>query len=74
MEMDRKLKEMRDLTEVNVSDIHAKSVSIGFLDPMTKQHTAHRQGDTFEGLKRAVLEFTNAVGTSTAQRMTSNWN
>ena len=55
MEMDRKLKEIRDLTEENVSDIHAKSVLIGFLDPMTKQHTAYRQGDTFEALKHAVV-------------------
>ena len=33
--MDRKVKD-QDLTEENVSDKHAKSVLIGFLDPMTK--------------------------------------
>ena len=44
----------------------AKSVLIGFLGPMTKQHTAYRQGDRFEALKHNVVEFTNAVGTSTA--------
>ena len=49
-----------------MSDIHAKSVLIGFLDPMTKQHTAYRQSDPFEAFKQAVVEFTNAVGTPTA--------
>ena len=66
METDRKLKEIRDLTEEGVSDIHAKSVLIGFADQMTTQHTAHRQGDPFEVFKLAVVEFTNAVATSTA--------
>ena len=68
MEMDRMLKEISDSTEENVSDMHAKSVLIGFLDPVTKQHTAFRQGDTFEALKRAVVDFTNA------ERMTANLN
>ena len=66
MEMDRKLKEITDLTEEDVSDMHAKSVLIGFMAPVTKQPTAYPQGDTFEALKHAVVEFTSAVGTSTA--------
>ena len=66
MEIYCKLKEIRDLTEENVSDTHAKTVFTGFLEPKTKQHTAYRQGDTFEALKHAVVEFTNAIGTSTA--------
>ena len=44
VEMDRKLKEIRDVTEENVSDIHAKSVLIWFLDPMTKQRQSWASG------------------------------
>ena len=43
-EKDRKLKLIRDLTHEGVSDVHALSVLIGLLDPMTRQHAAHKQG------------------------------
>ena len=49
-----------------ISDNHAKSVLVGILDPMTRQHTAmHHGGNTgYEKLKRVVLEFTNNVAGS----------
>ena len=61
-EMDRKLKLIRDLTHEGVSDVHARSVLIGLLDTMTRQHTACKQGEAFESFRTAVLEFTNAAG------------
>ena len=45
------------------SDTHARSVLVGILDP-TRQHTAHKQSESFEVFKIAVLEFTNAAGMS----------
>ena len=67
METDRKLKEIRDFDRGERSR-HTRKIGLdrvlGSSD--TKQDTAHRQGDTFEALKHAVVELTNAVGTSTA--------
>ena len=60
-ELDRKMKLIRELTHEGVSDVHAKSILIGILDPMTRQHTAYKQSDRFEAFKDAVLEFTNAA-------------
>ena len=58
---DRKMKLIRELTHEGVSDVHATSILIGILDPMTRQHTAYKQSDRFEAFKDAVLEFTNAA-------------
>ena len=55
------MKLIRELTHEGVSDVHAKSILIGILDPMTRQHTAYKQSDRFETFKDAVLEFTNAA-------------
>ena len=60
-ELDRKMKLIRELTHEGVSDVHAKFILIGILDPMTRQHTAYKQSDWFEAFKDAVLEFTNAA-------------
>ena len=60
-EMDRKLKLIRDLTHEGVSDVHTRSVLIGLLDPMTRQHAAYKQGEAFGSFRNAVLEFTNAA-------------
>ena len=54
---------VRDLTEQDVSDMHARSVLTGILDPQTRQHTAYRQADPFEH-KNSVFEFVNAAGSS----------
>ena len=65
-EMERRMKILRDLTDQGVSDMHVRSVLVGILDPMTRQHTAsaHKQSESFEVFKTAVLEFTNAAGMS----------
>ena len=53
--LDRKMKLIRELTLEGVSDVHAKSILIGILDPMTRQHTAYKQSDRFEAFKEASL-------------------
>ena len=62
-ELERKVKTVEDITGEEVSDGHIKSVLVGILDPMTKQHTAMHHGckHTAEDLKRVVLEFVNNV-------------
>ena len=62
-ELERRMKMVRDLTEQGKSDMHARSVLIGILDPQTRQHT-YRQADPFEQFKNSVLEFVNAAGSS----------
>ena len=46
--LELRTKMVRDLTEQCISDMHARSVLIGILDPQTGQHTAHRQADPLE--------------------------
>ena len=62
-EIEQKIRLIEDITGEEVTDNHAKSVLIGVLDPMTRQHTAMKQGMevTFEKFKQAVMEFTNNV-------------
>ena len=57
---------VEEVTGELISDNHAKSVLVGILDAMTRQHTAmHYGGNTgHEKLKRVVLEFTNNVAGS----------
>ena len=65
-ELERRMKTVYEVTVELISDNHAKSVLVGMLDPMTRQHTAmHHGGNTgYEKLKRVVLEFTNNVAGS----------
>ena len=65
-ELERRMKMVEEVTGELISDSHAKSVLVGMLDPMTRQHTAmHHGGNTgYEKLKRVVLEFTNNVAGS----------
>ena len=60
-EMDRKMKRVYEVTREDISQAHAKSVLIGILDPLTRQHTAMSHGTktTFEELKKRVMEFAN---------------
>ena len=58
-EMEKKIKNVEDLTEEVISDMHMKSVLVGILDPMTRQHTAMHHADDFHTLKKTVLEFAN---------------
>ena len=63
-ELERRMKMVRDLTEQGISDMRARSVLIGILDPQTWQHTAYRLADPFEQFKNSVFEFVNAAGSS----------
>ena len=62
-EMERRIKLVEDVTDEQISENHAKSVLVGILDPMTRQHTAmhHGKKSTCEQLKKVVLEFVNNV-------------
>ena len=65
-ELERRMKMVEEVTGELISDNHVKSVLVGILDPMTRQHTAmHHGGNTgYEKLERVVLEFTNNVAGS----------
>ena len=60
-EIEQNMKKVEDTTGTEIDQNHAKSILIGILDPITRQHTAMRHGQdvSFEELKRIVLEFTN---------------
>ena len=58
-DMDKRMKMIADITTEQISEIHKKSVLIGILDPMTRQHTAMLHGEGFEVLAQKVLEFAN---------------
>ena len=60
-EIEQKIRIIEDITGEVITDNHAKSVLIGVLDPMTRQHTAMHQGTEvkFEKFKQAVMEFAN---------------
>ena len=61
-EMEKKIKLIEELTGEVVGGLHKKSVLIGLLDPITRQHTAMRHNENFEVLKQTVVEFvSNAV-------------
>ena len=65
-EIEQKMKRVEDATGTEVDQNHAKSILIGVLDPITKQHTAmkHGQETSFEELKKLVLEFAGNVADS----------
>ena len=63
-EMERKMKLVEDVTGQELSEMHARSVLVGILDPMTRQHTAMSHGKTFDQLKKIVQEFANNSVTS----------
>ena len=58
-EMDRKMKLVEDVRGEEVSEMHARSVLVGILDPVTCQHTAMNRSKSNEGLKKIVHEFAN---------------
>lgn len=63
MELERRIKVAEDVTGELISENHTKSILVGILDPLTRQHTAMHHGvtATFEQLKRVILEFINNV-------------
>ena len=64
--MDQRLRLAEDITGEDISDNRAKSVLIGILDPLTRQHTAMHQGQktSYQEFKKIVLEFANNTGTN----------
>jgi len=62
-EMERRAKMVEDVAGEILSELRLKSVLVGILDPMTRQHTAmlHGAKAKCEELKRTVLEFVNNV-------------
>ena len=64
MEMDRKLKEQG--FDRGERFRHTRKIGLDQVHGSNDQHTAYGQGDTLKALKHAVVEFTTAVGTSTA--------
>ena len=60
-ELEKRIKEVEEMVET-VSEAHAKSVLIGFLDADTERHTALIQGSATYGiLRRDVLTFVNCA-------------
>ena len=58
-DMDRKIKLVEDVTWELVSKMHARSVLVRILDPVTRQHTATNHSKSYEALKKIVQEFSN---------------
>ena len=63
IEIDRMAQMTHEITGHPVGDGHWKSVLVGMLDPVTRQHTANLMGSkhTANDLKNAILEFTSNV-------------
>eukprot|EP00974_Lingulodinium_polyedra_P103167 9987827-Lingulodinium_polyedra.AAC.1 len=58
-ELERKKNTVEDVTGEEISGMHAKSVLIGILDPITRQHTAMEHMRDYDGLKKIIEEFAN---------------
>ena len=54
---------VEDVTNEEISDMHAKSVLIGILDPITRQHTAMEHTRDYNNLKKIIEEFANNATT-----------
>ena len=69
-ELEQRIKQVEDITGRQIDEVHAKSILIGIMDPITRQNTARDQGGDFQSLKKLVLEFVNnAVGLSDAMQI-----
>ena len=58
------MKLVEDVTGEEVSEMHARSVLVEILDPVTCQHTAMNHSKSYEALKKIVQEFANDSTTS----------
>ena len=69
-EMDKKIKLIEDVLNKDLDEIYKKSVIVGVLDPMTRQHTATDQDEEFHDLKNTILKFANnmAINKSTTKK------
>merc|ERR1712051_42584 len=63
VEIDRMAKLTEEITGEPVGEGHWKSVLVGMLDPLTRQHTSSMMGSrhTVNDLKQTILEFTSNV-------------
>ena len=71
-EIEESMKKLEETMDKDLDEDHAKSVLIGILDPITRQHTCLKHGPEvkFETLKRLVLEFTsNATDEQTSMQL-----
>ena len=59
------------MTGEEVSERHARSVLVGILDPVTRQHTAMNHSKSHEALKKIVQEFANDLTTTSQEAMQS---
>ena len=58
-EMDGKMKLVEDVTREGVSEMHARSILVGILDPVSRHHTAINHSKSYEALKKIALDFAN---------------
>ena len=58
-ELEQKIKTVRDITGEEVGEMHAHSVLIGILDPLTRSNTAMSHGLRYEQLKKLIVQFAN---------------
>ena len=58
-ETDKKIKIIEDVLDKNLDEEFKKSVLVGVLDPMTRQHTAMDQDENFAVMKKIILKFAN---------------
>ena len=70
-EIQRKIKNIEDITGEVISESHAKSVMVGVLDPITRQHTALYQGAATkpDSFMKKVMEFVNNIAGANADAM-----
>ena len=61
-ELENKKKVVEEMTEDDIAPMHYKSILLGILDPMTRQHTASIHGTKdMKKLIQTILEFVNYV-------------
>ena len=73
-EIEERMKKLEETMGKDLDENHAKSVLIGVLDPITRQHTClkHGQDINFDTLRKLVLEFTsNATDDQVAMQLGS---
>ena len=63
-EMDRKMKLVEDGTGEEVSEMHARSVLVEILGPVTRQHTVMNHSKSHKALKKIAQQFPNNSTTS----------
>ena len=62
-EFNVRVRHAEDIIQEPVSEGHKRSVILGFIDPLARQHavSCHGTGTPVEEFKRRILEFTNAA-------------